>query len=308
MKPFVLTLAVILSVKVSLAAEDPHANHGSPPAKVIAADPHAAHKTHDTGAGLHADHEMPAPPAESTGDPASRGYHAADRIYGADIMAASRAALHHEHGAHMFSKVMLDNLEYAAFRGEGGLRWDGEAWMGGDINRAVLKTEGETLGGGEVEDAEVQVLYSRAIGPYFDLQTGLRYDIEPKPSRAYAALGIEGLAPYWFDVGVAAFVSDKGDLLARLQASYDQLITQRVVLEPRVELNFAAQSMAAQGIGRGLSDVELGLRLRYEIRREFAPYIGITFSRKVGASVDLARTAGDSTGETALVIGIRAWF
>src|SRR5690606_7160807 len=131
---------------------------------------------------------------------------------------------------------------------------------------------------------EVQALYSRAIGPYFDLQAGVRHDIRPSPSRAYAVLGVEGLAPYWFEVEAHAFLSDKGDLFARVGASYDQLITQRLVIQPRAELNAAAQDAA--GVAGGLTDAALGVRLRYEVRREFAPYIGVSYERKIGGTAD----------------------
>lgn len=274
-----LIAAVMMAATAATAAEDPHANHQMPAAK----------------------------PAAPAGEP-SPGDHAADRIYGADVMAAARHQLHHEHGAHVFSKVMVDQAEYAAVRGRDGYRWEGEAWIGGDINRAVFKTEGEGVFGGAVDQAEVQALYSRAIGPYFDLQAGLRHDVKPDPSRTYAVVGVEGLAPYWFEVDAAAFLSDKGDVLARVGASYDQLITQRLVIQPKVELNLAAQDVPAAGLGAGLTDVELGLRLRYEIRREFAPYVGVTYTRKVGATADTARSAGERAGETAFVVGIRAWF
>lgn len=310
MKSVALALAMILAARVSLAAEDPHAHHNTPPAKPAAeADAHANHAAPiKPAADPHAGHTSAAKAVTPADAPPPPGDHAADRIFGAEAMAAARAALHHEHGAHVFSRVMIDTLEYVALRGEDGMRWQGEAWFGGDINRAVLKTEGEGEIGGPAHHAEVQALYSRAIGPYFDLQAGLRHDIRPRPSRTYAVLGLEGLAPYWFEVGAAIFVSDKGDLLARAEASYEQLITQRVILEPRAEFNFAAQSMPVQGIGSGLSDLELGLRLRYEIRREFAPYVGITYGRKIGASADLARAAGEDVGETGMVVGIRAWF
>lgn len=276
------TLAAFLLMTVpAVAAEDPHAHHQMPPAQ--APDPHAGH-------------QMPSAPASDF---------AADAIYGANVMAAARHQLQHEHGDHTFSKVMVDELEYTAGR-EGGYRWNAEAWVGGDINRAVFKTEGE--GGRNLHEAEVQALYSRAIGPYFDVQAGVRYDIKPDPSRAYAVLGLEGLAPYWFEMDAAAFLSDRGDLLARFGASYDQLITQRLVLQPHAELNFAAQDMRAQGIGGGLSNMELGLRLRYEVRREFAPYVGVSYTRKTGKTADFARAAGDEVDDAAFVVGVRAWF
>lgn len=288
------------------AAQDPHAHH-QPPAKP-APDPHAEHKT---PADPHAGHGGPAKPAPDPHahhqKPAPRppSDHAADAIFGTEEMAAARARLKHEHGAHIFSKVMFDALEAALGR-EDGYRWDAEAWMGGDLHRAVVKTHGEGESG--LHKAEVQAFYSRAIGPYFDLQAGLRHDFKPEPSLTYAAFGVEGLAPYWFEVEAMAYLSEKGDLLARVGASYDQLLTQRLALQPQAELNFAARNMPAQGVGKGLSEIALGLRLRYELRREFAPYIGVSYERKLGATADYARAGGEGAGAARFVVGIRAWF
>ena len=148
----------------------------------------------------------------------------------------------------------------------------------------------------------------RAISPYFNLEVGVRYDVSPDPSRGYAVIGVEGIAPYWFDVGAQLFLSDKGDILARFEGSYDQRITQKLILQPRGELNFAAQDVPANGIGSGLSDLELGLRLRYEIEREFAPYIGVEWAKKVGDSARFARAAGEDDDVVNFVAGIRFWF
>ena len=297
-------IAALLFAGAAQAAEDPHAHHG-PAAAKPAADPHAHHgpAAAKPAADPHAEHRVPQPVGDAPAPPTE---FAADAIFGADVMAAARSTLTHEHGAHVFSKVMVDTLEFLGKRGRDGYAWSAEAWIGGDINRAVLKSEGEGAGG--LHEAEVQGLYSRAIGPYFDLQAGVRHDIEPRPSRTYAMLGLEGLAPYWFDVEAAAFLSDKGDTLGRVKASYDQLITQRLVIRPKVEANFALQNIPAQHIGGGLSDVELGLRLHYEIRREFAPYVGVSYERKVGRTADMARAAGERVEETKYVFGIRAWF
>jgi len=207
-----------------------------------------------------------------------------------------------------FSQVMLDVAEVRTGKGGDGYAWGGEAWFGDDINRLAIKSEGEGAFDGGLESAEVQVLYTRAIGPYFNLQAGVRQDIGPAPTRTFAALGFEGLAPYWIEVEGAVFLSDKGDLLARLEAYYDQRITQRLVLQPRAEVNLSAQTMRAEGVGSGLVDAEAGLRLRYEIRREFAPYVGISWERKFGQTARLTRLAGDGRGGVRLVTGIRAWF
>jgi copper resistance protein B len=159
-----------------------------------------------------------------------------------------------------------------------------------------------------VHSAEIQAVLSHAIDPYWNLQGGLRYDFEPDPARTYATIGIEGLAPYWFEVEGALFLSDKGDVLARAEGYYDQRITQRLILQPRVELNFAAQDVVENRIGSGLSNAELGLRLRYEIKREFAPYVGLSYDRKVGATARYVRADGERANSTSFVLGVRAWF
>ena len=232
----------------------------------------------------------------------------ADRIWGQAAMVPSRDLLMREHGGGSFSMVMLDLAELQVRNGRDGYRWEGEAWFGGDINRLTVKTEGEGGFGEGVDAAEVQILYSRAIGPYFNLQAGVRQDIRPTPARTYATLGFEGLAPYWFELEGALFLSNKGDLLARLEGYYDQRITQRLIVQPRAEVNASAQDVPENGLGSGVTDAELGLRLRYEIVREFAPYVGVSWERKLGDTARLARAAGEGTGGFAFVAGIRAWF
>lgn len=232
----------------------------------------------------------------------------ADRIYSPEAMAAARADLRSEHGGAKISMVTFNLAEYQSRSGRDGFRWDGNAWYGGDINRLVLKTEGEGAFGRGVEAAEVQALYARAIGPYTDIQLGVRYDFKPNPSRVYASVGFETLAPGFFDVEGALFLSNKGDLLGRLEGYYDQRITQRLILQPRAEFNLAAQDVPEIGIGSGLSNAELGLRLRYEVKREFAPYVGVSYERKVGDTARFARADGEKAGSTSLVLGIRTWF
>lgn len=221
-------------------------------------------------------------------------------------MNTARDTIRQEHGGAVVSQVLARLAEYRSADG-GGYRWDGEAWLGGDINRFVLKSEGEGTRREGLEGAEMRAVYSRAIGPYFDIQAGVRHDFKPR-SRTYATVGFEGLAPYWFDVEGALYLSSKGELLGRLEGSYDLRLTQRLILQPRAELNLSAQDTRETGTGSGLSDAELGLRLRYEIRREFAPYIGVTYDRKFGKTADYARAAGDGAEATSFVIGVRAWF
>ena len=272
----------------------------------VAADPHAGHDMAGV-AGLSGT-EPPDSEIGNTPAPAPPTDHAADAVFGADEMAASRMMLRHENGGMPAYSVIFNLAEYRVQKGGDAYRWDGEGWFGGDIDRFVVKTEGEGAVRGGLESGEVQALYSRAIDPWFNLQAGVRHDFKPGPARTYATIGFEGIAPYWFEVEGALFLSDKGDVLGRLEGYYDQRITQHLILQPRVELNFAAQEVSANGIGSGLSDAELGLRLRYEIKREFAPYIGVSWERKVGATADLARAAGERVQATSLVMGIRAWF
>ena len=247
-------------------------------------------------------------PAGNTPPPPVPTDHAADSVYGAPNMAMGRHHLKEGHGGQKLSQVMV-NLAEAQFRnGRDGFEWNGEGWYGGDINRLWVKSEGEGNFGRSIEKAEVQALYSHAIGPYFNVQGGLRYDFKPNPSRVYATIGLEGLAPGFFEVDGALFLSNKGELLGRAEAYYDQRITQRLILQPRAELNFAAQSTRETGTGAGLSDAEIGLRLRYDIRREFAPYVGVQYRRAFGDSRRYLREAGEDPGGFSLLTGIHFWF
>lgn len=234
--------------------------------------------------------------------------HYADRIYANGAMANSRSMLHNEHGGSTSSMILFNLAEYQVRNGRDGYRWDGEAWFGKDLDRLVVKTEGEGAFREGVDSAEVQALYSRALDPYWNVQAGVRYDFKPNPSRTYATVGIEGVAPYWFETEAAVFLSNKGEVLGRIEGYYDQRITQRLILQPRVELNLSAQDVRETRIGSGVSNAELGLRLRYEIRREFAPYIGVSYDRKLGRTADFARADGKDVKATSFVIGVRTWF
>jgi copper resistance protein B len=203
---------------------------------------------------------------------------------------------------------MLNRAEAQWRAGRNGYAWDGEGWVGGDIDRLWIKSEGEGTFGGAIEQAEVQALYSHAIGPYFNIQGGVRTDLGPTSLRAYAAVGVEGIAPGFFDVEGALFLSHKGELFARAEGSTDQRITQRLILQPRAEINLAAQDSRSLGIGAGLSEAEVGLRLRYDIRREFAPYIGVEYQRAFGTTRRWRRDAGEDEGGWSFLTGVRFWF
>ncbi len=286
---------------------------GSTATTPLLAQSHDQHQNHSAMDHSQMDHsrmddqpDQPAaeaPEAESPSGPLK----AADAIWGAEEMLASREALYDEHGDMMLFWFQGDRAEYRVRAGEDGYLWDVQGYYGGDINKFWFKSEGEGSFGEPIEDAEIQALYSRAIAPFFDLQAGVRQDLTG-PTRTHAVVGIQGLVPYMFEVDAAAFLSDKGDLTARIEAEYDQRLTQSLVLQPRAEINLAAQDIPELGVGAGIDNLELGLRLRYEIVPEFAPYIGIEQEWKLGDSRDFARTAGEDPSVTNYVVGVRFWF
>ncbi|GAA0337285.1 copper resistance protein B [Sphingomonas oligophenolica] len=247
------------------------------------------------------------PPGNAPAPPIQRN-RAADIFFGKQAMDEAQARLLGEHGGMTYHQLLFNLAEYQVRDGHDGYRWDGAFWIGGDINRLTLKSEGEGTFREGVESAEIQALYSRAVGPYFNLQAGVRHDVQPSPTRTYATIGFEGLAPYMFEVGGALFLSDKGDLLGRLEGYYDQRITQRIILQPRVELNLSAQDVPETRTGSGLSTAELGLRLRYEVTRQFAPYVGLSWDRKLGDTARYARLDGHDVAATSFVGGVRFWF
>lgn len=213
----------------------------------------------------------------------------------------------------IYKSVIADQLEYRSNEGQEAARWDVQAWVGVDYHKLWIKTEGERrVSNGSDGDAELQLLYSRMISPFWDVQFGWRYDklyeAGPDPSRSFAVVSLQGLAPYWFETEIAAYLSEDGDISGRLTASYELLLTQRLVAQPRLEINAAAQSVAEFGVGDGLNDINLGLRLRYEIRREFAPYVGVEWSRLLGDTADLARLDGENADVVSFVTGVRLYF
>ena len=207
----------------------------------------------------------------------------------------------------MFAKLKLDRLE-RSFGGDApSLSWDIDAWIGGDFDKLRIRSEGEHVHG-TTEDADVEALWSHAIAPFWDTEVGLRQDIGGRANRTWAAFGIQGLAPYWFELGATAYVGDSGRTALRIEADYDLSLTQRLILQPRTEINAYGDSDRTAGTGAGLADAEIGLRLRYEIRREFAPYVGVEWSRRFGETADFVRDEGLSPTDTRWVVGIRIWY
>ncbi len=204
-------------------------------------------------------------------------------------------------------KVMIDQLEYRDGDDGDPWVWEADVWVGRDLHKLWIKTEGEHVDS-ETEEAEGQLLYSRAIAPYWDVQAGWRHESRPRPNRDWFALSLKGLAPYFFEIDASLFVGEEGRSALRLQGEYELMFTQRLVLVPEIELNLFGKDDPERGIGSGLSDIELGLRLRYEFRREFAPYIGVNWEKVFGDTADFVREEGASTSDVQFVVGIRAWF
>ncbi|MFD2231808.1 copper resistance protein B [Alkalimarinus sediminis] len=205
------------------------------------------------------------------------------------------------------TKVMLNQLEIRDIGDDNTTAWDAQAWIGKDLQKIWIKSEGE-YANSKTEESEVQLLYSHAIAPYWDAQIGWRGDIRPSPDRHWLALGFQGVAPYFFEIDSAIFIANHGRVGARIEAEYEFLFTQQLILTPELEMNFYSKDDIDTHTGAGLSDIETGLRLRYEIRREIAPYVGINWSKKVGKSADFSREANESTEKVEALLGIRVWF
>ncbi len=297
------------------APVDPHAGHDMSAAPAAATDPHAGHDMSAMAGGApniptSVDAvggrmvETPPPAAARAAPP-----HAADLLFDPAIMAAARKQLLAENGDVRTTAVLIDTLEASFDDGEEGYSWNAQGWTGGDINRFWWKTEGEGAFDGKLHEAEVQALYSRAVAPFWDVQAGVRQDFRPDgDDTTHLTLGVQGVAPYWFEMSAAAFLSTEGDLTARAEAEYDQRLTQKWILQPAIEIALSASDIPELEMGSGLTSVTAGLRLRYEIRKEFAPYVGVEWSRSFGDTADYAKARGDDVEATRFVVGIKAWF
>ena len=320
MRALLFISAALLATPAMAQDHGDHSQHAPAPTPApgpAAAEDHSQHGEMDHGAMDHSqmdhgqmdhsqhgdmDHSAMGHGIESeipSGPPPARAFegpeHAADLYFDPQDMAAARAYNRATHSGMTTGTVLVERLEANIADGHDGYVWDVSAWYGTGTDKIVFKSEGEGEFGGSVEEAEAQLLWGHAVGPFVDLQVGMRVDAEPD-TTAHAVIGLAGLAPYNVHFDLAAFVSDEGDLTARIEAEHDMRLSQRLILQPRAEAEIAAQDIPERGISSGFYHVTLGARLRYEIAREFAPYVGVEYA------------TGDEPDRVALLLGLRTWF
>jgi copper resistance protein B len=266
-----------------------HKQHADRPNAAAPAPPTSAATSHDM-------HMAPAPAAGARSPDYSDGY---DRgpMTGMDMRDDPAVGM-----------LLLDRLEYVHARdGANALAIDGEAWYGHNLDKLWPKFEGERWGG-RLQDLRTEALWAHAVAPFWDAQLGVRHDFGTGPGRTWAAIGVEGVAPYWFETEATLYVGQGGRTAARVAFEYEARFTQRLILQPSLEANLYGRDDPQRGIGSGLADVEAGMRLRYEIRREFAPYVGLVWRQRFGRSRDYARAQGEPADDLQLVAGVRVWF
>lgn len=255
-----------------------------------------------------AQHQHPEPPPPAKPQPAGQPKEPIPPVTDADRAAAFPPDMHGHavHDTNFNYQVLFDQLEWQGGH-SGGFTLENTSWFGGDINRLWIRADAES-DDGEIENASVDALWGRSFSRWWDFVLGARQDFNPGDPQAWAAVGIQGLAPQWFEVEATAYVGAEGRTRAEFEVEYDLLLTQRLKLQPLLEMDLYGKDDPERGIGAGLSSVEAGLRLRYEIRREFAPYVGITWDRKLFGTADLARTQGEDIGKVRFAFGVRTWF
>jgi copper resistance protein B len=273
-------------------------------------------------AGQHAGHQQPPPPTVTPAKPPDKSAH---ESHAGDEPAQELPAFippltdedrkaafpdlksHMVHGRSMHAFVLFDQLEWQAAAHRSGINLDSRGWVGFDRDRLWFRIEGDSEEG-RVGEAQVHALYSRQFSRWWDVVAGIRQDFQPGPAQTWAAIGVQGLAPYWFEVEATAYVGASGRTQLRFEVEYELLVTNRLVLQPLAEVEVHGKSDPERGTGAGLSATDVGIRLRYELKREFAPYLGVTWNRKYGKTADYAEAAGDSSGGARLVTGLRLWF
>jgi copper resistance protein B len=213
----------------------------------------------------------------------------------------------HMHGSAPFGMLLIDQLEAFHGRDANGQSWEAQGWYGNDENKLWVRTEGERSRG-KLEDGDLEAFWNHNIATFWSTQLGVRQELGEGPNRSWAAFGVQGLAPYWFELEATGYVGANGRTAARLRAEYELLFTQRLILQPEAEVNLYGKDDPQRRIGSGVSDVQFGLRLRYEIRRQFAPYIGVNWVRRIGTSADYARQDHQPVLDRQIVAGVRIWF
>jgi len=204
-----------------------------------------------------------------------------------------------------FGSLWLDQLEWRGLNEPNGAAWQGEGWYGGDYDKAWIRTQGESYSGG-AEDARAELFWDHAIARWWSLQVGGREDFGTGPARSWAAFGVRGLAPQGFDVEATLYAGDAARTAARLKVEYELLFTQRLILQPEMEVNLYGRADPARDLGSGVANLEVGMRLRYEVRREFAPYAGVVWLRRYGAG-NFPGVAARDQNELSLALGLRVW-
>lgn len=278
------------------------------PTGSVQTDPHAGHAAASDSMPMdHSGHVAPAidgshlPPNDHVPPPPPQTVpHATSSTQMSDVMQMDDAGTR--------SMLLVDRLERSASSaGDYATAWEAEGWWGGDINRLWVKTEGEH-GSDGIEDGRFEALWSHAWTSFWNAQLGVRQDLGQGPNRQWAAVGVEGLAPYWFETQATFYAGEQGRTAVRLEASYELRFTQRLILQPKLELNLYGKDDPQRGMSSGLSDMEAGLRLRYEFSRKFAPYVGVSWACRFGNLDNLPGALDLHARETTWVAGVRFWF
>lgn len=292
MSRLLLAVALLAVAVPELSAQHRHGQEPAAERNEASDDPHRAHRAHADAGRDEADAPRePIPPLTD-----------ADRAAAFPVVGG-----HSAHDRRIVRMLRFDRLE-AVDGDEGpGLAWESSAWVGNDWHRLLLRSEGERSGG-ETEAADLEVLYLRPVSRWWEGVVGLRHDFAPGGSQTWLAAGVTGLAPQWIELQATAYLGESGQLAARVEAEYELLLSNRLVLQPLLELEAHSQSDPARGIGSGLSSAEFGLRLRYELDRRFAPYVGLVRELHFGETADLRRAHGEPSADTLLVAGVRFWF
>lgn len=283
-----LAIGLLLALSATARAQD-HSQHQMP---TPVTQEHAQHQT------------KPKQPATTSEQPRTP----IPELTEADRVAAfPETGSHPDHGNSVHQYVSLDRLEtWNADHGRG-LAWKGQGWIGTDLNKLRFRSEGERVDG-RTEHADVEVLYGRSVARWWDVVAGVRHDFNPGASQDFIAFGVMGVAPYKFEVEATVYIGQSGQTAARLEAEYDTMLTNRLILQWQAEAEFHGQEDAGRGTGSGLNRVEGGLRLRYEFTRQFAPYIGVAWEHAYGDTADFRRSEGIDVEDTRFVMGLRLWF